>query len=381
MSVRQIRLSTVFLLGSAIFLVLSPASVAANSQEGFLWLKLSQAKSFTHINFLVFMIGLATYILILFLFRHIYIVKPELRALSAARQSLETLAKDYSDEQDTGSKHQKRVLDLLNQSKGLLSDKEGIWRAVIPRWDASARFCGAWQLLHEAEREFAQSQKHATPCRAASVFLRLKASRIQDKDLKVVEQKLADFIKKPDEQHATTITPWVQQAEALLCREQQLKIQATQEARNKALWLIVSAFACVFWLGLLVTNSIALLLAGAIGGLLSRLSAAVKFKGKTFDYTVSWMVLFLTPLVGAIMGWFGVAFTELAVEMIEVANPGEISLTKPNGLAFLVAFLFGWSARLFDAAANKLESEFTRTLEEGGFAKGVGGPDQSAAQP
>lgn len=93
------------------------------------------------------------------------------------------------------------------------------------------------------------------------------------------------------------------------------------------------------------------------------------------------MVLFLTPLVGAIMGWFGVAFTELAAEMIGVPSPGEVDLTEPNGLAFLIAFLFGWSARLFDAAANKLESEFTRTMEEGGFAKGVGGADQTGAQP
>lgn len=287
MSVRQIRLSTILLLSPAIFLVLSSASVAENSQEGFLWLKLSQDKSFTSINFLVFIIGLVTYFMILFFFRQIFIVNPEFRALSAARQYLETLASTYPHKQNAESQHDQNVLQLLKQSKELLSDKEIKWHAVIPWRAARARYCAAWQLFHEAEREFAESQRDMTPCRATSVFLRLKASRVQDKDLEVVSNKLADFVKKPDTQHAIRSLPWVQQAEALLCREQQIKIKATQEARNKALWLIVSAFACVFWLGLLVTNSVTLLLGGAVGGLLSRLSAAVKSKGKKFDYTVS----------------------------------------------------------------------------------------------
>lgn len=361
---------------------------ANDDQNGFLWSNLVELTQIQivqgmtlNVTFIAFVLGLLSYIVIFLIFRRRYIVAPELESLCAARRTLDAILNKDTEDATEPSIDNEPANNLLQSSRECLSDEEiERWYGVLPWHAASARYCAAWRLLHEAEREIAESEKHASPCRAMTVLSRLKEIEIDDKDIENVTLQLNTYVSNPDKEKARSILPWVQEGEAFLCRAEQVRIQAIQEARNKAFWLVVSAVACVFWLGLMIKASAPVLLAGAIGGLLARLSIAVQDKGTVFDYSVSWMVLFLTPLVGAIAGWFGVAIVELSIEIAASEYQGNVDLTNPNGFAFLVAFLFGWSARLFDAAANKLEGELTRTLQHGGFAKRGTGADQMSTQ-
>jgi len=370
------------------FLVaLSTPAPAQDKKSGFLSSYLVDAtqndSSLTVLDnpaFIAFVAGLISYILVFLIFRRLFIVAPEFESLCAARWALDAMLDKENDDINEISNQHKRARKLLEKSRKCLSDTELEGFGVLPWRAASARYCAAWRLLHEAEREIAESEKSASPYRAVTILSRLKENKINGEESQNIFRYLDAFIKNPDQQNPESIVRWVQEGEALLCRAEQLKIQAIQEARNKAFWLIVSAFASVFWLGFMIKASAPLLLAGAIGGLLARLSAAVKDTSTVFDYSVSWMVLFLTPLVGAIAGWFGVAIVQLFVQFSGFDNKTIIDLMAPTGLAFLVAFVFGWSARLFDAAANKLEGQLTRTLEQGGVGKRATGADQMSTQ-
>jgi hypothetical protein len=98
------------------------------------------------------------------------------------------------------------------------------------------------------------------------------------------------------------------------------------------------------------------------------------------DYGASWTTLFLSPLFGALAAWFGVALITLATQpsvnllgdafrLVEWNTP-----TAPATLA--VAFLLGFSERLFDAVVGAVErhAEGTRAAEEAAKAAGTTAP-------
>ena len=75
--------------------------------------------------------------------------------------------------------------------------------------------------------------------------------------------------------------------------------------QNKSVWRIGCGLIFIVVLSAAVGQG-PLLLAGAVGGLLSRLSRSLQRADVPTDYGASWTTLFLSPVVGAMAGWSGV---------------------------------------------------------------------------
>jgi hypothetical protein len=144
----------------------------------------------------------------------------------------------------------------------------------------------------------------------------------------------------------------------LIYAERDSTFAGLMEWQNKASWLILTALVFIAFLSGAVGNSI-LFLAGAFGGYSSRLMRALKRDDIPLDYGASWTTLFLSPLFGAITGWFGIALLSLAArpELNLLGSAFRLAdWNNPFGSVTLaIAFLMGFSERLFDAVVGALE--------------------------
>jgi hypothetical protein len=132
---------------------------------------------------------------------------------------------------------------------------------------------------------------------------------------------------------------------------------ATQQ--NKVTWLVFTGLAIM---GALVSQGYEdLLLAGAVGGILSRLQRELQRRDVPSDYGLSWSVLFLSPVSGALSAWSGLlllqALQKFNVMELSSLLPGDADLTAPAGALLGVAILFGFSERLLDRLVRQAEDE------------------------
>jgi hypothetical protein len=128
---------------------------------------------------------------------------------------------------------------------------------------------------------------------------------------------------------------------------------------GKAVWLTVIALAIAVGLAVFFDRESFLLL-GAAGGLISRLTRVLQRRPTASDYGAEWSTLILSPVAGALAGWIGVAITAaLAKEPFSIltdkfAKPWD-DATLPLGL--LVAFVFGFSERLFNRLLDVAQTQ------------------------
>ncbi len=132
---------------------------------------------------------------------------------------------------------------------------------------------------------------------------------------------------------------------------------ATQQ--NKVTWMV---FVGLVIMGALVSMGYeVLLLAGAVGGVLSRLQRELVRRDVPSDYGLSWSVLFLSPVSGALSAWAGVLLLQTLqrFNVIDLAQllPDNTDLTNPSGAILGVAILFGLSERLLDRIVRQAEDE------------------------
>jgi hypothetical protein len=144
---------------------------------------------------------------------------------------------------------------------------------------------------------------------------------------------------------------------------------ATQQ--NKVTWLVFIGLAIM---GALVSQGYEdILMAGAVGGILSRLQRELERRDVPSDYGLSWSVLFLSPVSGALSAWAGVlllqALQKLNVIDLSALLPESIDLTQPTGAILGVAILFGISERFLDKLVKQASDQIAaspldqRTLE------------------
>jgi hypothetical protein len=132
---------------------------------------------------------------------------------------------------------------------------------------------------------------------------------------------------------------------------------ATQQ--NKVTWLVLIGLAIM---AALVSQGYQdLLLAGAVGGILSRLQRELQRRDVPSDYGLSWSVLFLSPVSGALSAWAGVLLLQSLQKfnVIDLAQllPDNTDLTAPTGALLGVAILFGISERILDRLVRQAEDE------------------------
>ncbi|MDR3693537.1 hypothetical protein [Mucilaginibacter sp.] len=126
---------------------------------------------------------------------------------------------------------------------------------------------------------------------------------------------------------------------------------------NKLMWFITTSLFLITILGWLLGNPI-LFLAGGIGGFFSRLRYILKAENATTSFLGNWMNLFSSPSVGALAGWVGVLLIYVTKVSVLDINPFKnnhhwmLFHGRPLYEAFAIAFLFGFSERLFDTFMN-----------------------------
>src|SRR4051794_11472901 len=130
---------------------------------------------------------------------------------------------------------------------------------------------------------------------------------------------------------------------------------ATQQ--NKVTWLVFTGLAIM---GALVCQGYQdLLLAGAVGGILSRLQRELQRRDVPSDYGLSWSVLFLSPVSGALSAWAGLLLLQTLQKFNVLALsdllPEGVDLTEPTGALLGVAVLFGISERILDRLVREAE--------------------------
>jgi hypothetical protein len=169
--------------------------------------------------------------------------------------------------------------------------------------------------------------------------------------------------------------------------------------QTKAVWLAGVGCALVVVLAFAVGNPV-LFIAGAAGGYLSRLARTLKRADVPTDYGASWTTLFLSPIVGALSGWFGILLiVVLSDSKFNVLGTAFQAVNWCSPLAPIplgLAFALGFSERLFDGIISSLEDKVdtdrkaatkpqpptsrVSTASPGG-AGDKGGPKPQTAQP
>ena len=128
---------------------------------------------------------------------------------------------------------------------------------------------------------------------------------------------------------------------------------------NKLMWLVVCALIFVVGVGMAFGNSI-LLLAGAVGGLLSRLQRTLQKADVPNDYGVSWGALFLSPLTGALTAWGGTLLIILGVKFNILGAALHVEWDNSwDPAALAVAVILGFSERWFSGILNAIEPKVT----------------------
>jgi hypothetical protein len=127
--------------------------------------------------------------------------------------------------------------------------------------------------------------------------------------------------------------------------------------QNKAVWLTGCGLLFIVTLAATLQHG-GLLLVGAVGGLLSRLSRSLRRANVPTDYGASWTTLFLSPVVGALAGWSGVLLVILAVQLNVLGPLFKTDWCNPwSPLTLGIAFLLGFSERAFDSILTQLEDK------------------------
>jgi hypothetical protein len=130
--------------------------------------------------------------------------------------------------------------------------------------------------------------------------------------------------------------------------------------QTKAVWLAGVGCTLLVVLAYAVGNPV-LFIAGASGGYLSRLGRTLKRADVPTDYGASWTTLFLSPIVGALSGWFGILLiVVLADSKMQVLGAAFQAVRWCCPLAPFtlgLAFALGFSERLFDGIISSLDDK------------------------
>ena len=128
---------------------------------------------------------------------------------------------------------------------------------------------------------------------------------------------------------------------------------------GKAVWLTLLALAFVVGLALLFDRETFFLL-GAAGASSVDSHVVLERRPRASDYGAEWSTLVLSPAAGALAGWVGVMIVVvLAGDPFNVLGDRFADLwddaTAP--LALVMAFIFGFSERLFNRVLSLAETE------------------------
>jgi hypothetical protein len=247
--------------------------------------------------------------------------------------------------------------DVIGGVAILLADGEGEhgrwWQTFSPsQWIG---FCeiARWVRLHEAQRLeiplMSDSAVQARFARAMGQIDELPAVRQN-----AWQRRWADLQSASPQSTPATREMWREELSELLAELFNARDSTYNQLVSlygKAGWLVIAAYLPVA--ALLVAGYGPVLLAGFLGGLISRMQRLVYGRGRPTAYGASWVPLFLAPLLGALAAWGGLHILALLqdlhiVALDDVLPPGSTFRLDADTSILGLAALLGFSERLFN---------------------------------
>ncbi|HJX66366.1 MAG TPA: carboxypeptidase-like regulatory domain-containing protein [Polyangia bacterium] len=228
-----------------------------------------------------------------------------------------------------------------------------------------------WCRLHEIEGQLALGLP-AQPIRTHLIVVEPKLRELNTPSANALADAIHDELKASGSADLPLRQQLLSQAWSIVFDVRDERFIALSDWQNKATWLALVASMLIVVVGA-VQGQIMLFVAGAAGGLLSRMMRAIRQPEFSTDYGASWNTLFLSPLFGALFAWFGVLLlVVLRVTKGEDVGPLLALVQWDHSLSTLaVAFLLGFSERFGDSIIEAAHS--------GGTKAGSGPPSKPAA--
>ena len=110
--------------------------------------------------------------------------------------------------------------------------------------------------------------------------------------------------------------------------------------------------------------TLAYLTCGAVGGVLSRITRAIRSDYTAHEVSLRWMALFLSPLLGALAGWAGIMLIRLAANQ-GILTIGQRWVGNSEELYLGLAIVLGLSERLFTDMASRVEGKISSPETKG----------------
>ncbi len=233
-------------------------------------------------------------------------------------------------------------------------------------WTRGQEITG-WSRIHEFQRG---SVKYlATASTFDTIRARLQAITLDLLDIdkahaKTFAANIKDALSEPTDENALRALL----VEALTYLNDQVDSTFAQLVgwQTKAVWLAGVGCGLIVLLAAAVGNPV-LFIAGATGGYLSRLARALKRADVPTDYGASWTTLFLSPIVGALSGWFGilliVVLSDSKFNVLGTAFQAVKWCCPLSPVPLGLAFGLGFSERLFDGIMSALDSKVDQELD------------------
>jgi len=321
---------------------------------------LASPTGFAAISIAFFWVGLL-------LFRHHNIVRTNHELLMAQIDNLATrirLESDSNSDRNAGT----AVENLSQRAWAVKTDvlsKRTWWEWFF--W-SRGRELAAWVRLHEIERqviaflspeervveravyaesELRQLNKSAATSLADRIRLSLQAVVIGNQSGHVPEHGL---------QH---LKQQLAEGLAVIYDQRDTDFAGLMEWHNKAMFLAYLALLTIAALGLVFHHE-ELFLVGAAGGLMSRMTRTLFREDVPSDYGASWTTLFLSPLLGAISAWIGIAVIIWLrdINVLDDAVFNQIDWHRPTDAAMIaMGFALGFSERLFTSLLSQVEGK------------------------
>lgn len=307
-------------------------------------------------------IVLGAYLALVLLARWLYIARTNIiwndAQSDAMTKRLRQKASHWS-RQDTAKSASKALIELLRTIDPTPAGGPTGIRNVLG-WNGTDQI-DKWVLIHEAERLtlplFSQEELLARLERALGQLAELAPDRRKRWE-DVSRTLLTGCAHESDAQFHRRLQAHLDELLGEVYEASNGKAAQLSSLYNRATWLVLAALLPL--LVLVVLGYGVLLVAGAIGGIVSRMQRLVFSRNVAITYGSSWAPLFCAPVLGALAAWGGLMLIAL-LKAVGVLQLGELpteaaDLRSPTAAVLGLAIVLGLSERFLSQLEKQAQT-------------------------